>query len=66
MDFSIKFDTVTSGRSIVYIEGPHILFQKHIVFLSLKINFALANSEDPGAIWVFTVFAKVPGMGFPF
>ena len=44
--FSIKSDTVMSGWSIVYIEGPQISILKKIVFLSLKVNFAIANSAD--------------------
>ena len=47
MEFSIKFDTVKSGWSIVYIEGvTGYNFQKNIVLnLSLKIDFVLANRE---------------------
>ena len=29
------------------LRGHRLLFPKHIVFLSLKIDFALANSADP-------------------
>ena len=47
MEFSIKFYTVKSRRSIVYIKGPQVIISKTIVFLSLKINFVLANSADP-------------------
>ena len=37
-----------SGWSIIYIEGSKvIIFKKKIVFLSVKINFVLANSADP-------------------
>ena len=46
MDFPIKFDTVKSGWSIVYIEGLQVNIIH--VFHSLKIDFALANSADPG------------------
>ena len=36
MDFSIKFDTVKSGWSIVYIEGSQVIIsKKSIVFLSM-------------------------------
>ena len=47
MEFSIKFDIVKSGCSIVYIEGIQVIFPKNIIFFSLKIDFVLANSADP-------------------
>ena len=48
MEFSIKFDTVKSGWSIVYIEeSQDIISKKNIIFLSLKIDLVLANSADP-------------------
>ena len=46
-DFSTKFDIVKSGWSVVYIEGSHVVISKCIVFLSLKTDFAVANSADP-------------------
>ena len=42
MELSIKFETVKSGRSILYIEG----FHKNISFLSLNIEFVLEYSVD--------------------
>ena len=30
-------------------------FQGNIVFVSLEIDYVLANSADPGGIWVFAV-----------
>ena len=42
MELSIKFETVKSGRSILYIEGVH----KNITFLSLNIEFVLEYSVD--------------------
>ena len=47
MGFSIKFDTDKSGWSIVYIEGLQVTFFLKLYFLSLKIEFVLANSADP-------------------
>ena len=47
MEFSIKFNTVKSGWSIIYIEWLQAIISKIITFLSLKINFILANSADP-------------------
>ena len=47
MEFPIKFDTVKSGWSIVYTEGSQIIISKIIIFLSLKIDFGLANNADP-------------------
>ena len=54
MEFSIKFDTVKLGWSIVYIVGSQvIILESIIVFLTLK------NSADPDEmlhfIWVFNV-----------
>ena len=40
-----KATPITSAWAIVYIEGLKVL--KIIVFLSLKIDFVIANSEDP-------------------
>ena len=42
MELSIKFKTVKSGQSILYIE----VFHKNITFLSLNIEFVLEYSED--------------------
>ena len=39
-DFSIKFDTLKSEWSIVYIEGPKVIISKDIVILALKINLS--------------------------
>ena len=47
MDFSINLHTIKSEWSIIYMEGSQVMFSKNIVFLSLKIDFVLANSEDP-------------------
>ena len=47
MEFSIKFETFKSGWSIIYIEGSKVIFPKKCVFLSLKIDFVLANYADP-------------------
>ena len=47
MEFSVKFDTVKSGLSIVYIEGLQIKTSINIAFLSLKTDFVLINSADP-------------------
>ena len=44
MEFPIKFDTVKLGWSIVYIEGSLVIISKKNIFLSLKIEFVLANS----------------------
>ena len=60
MEFSIKFYTVKSGWSIVNIEGLKVRISKNIIFLSVKIDFVLANSADPDEmlhfICVFTVY----------
>ena len=66
MEFPIKLDTVKSGWSIVYAEGS-----KNIIFLSLKINFILANSADPDEMPNYAAFhlgahclPKYPFRGF--
>ena len=44
MEFSIKFDTVRPGWSIVYIEDLQVIISKIILcFCFLKIDFVLAN-----------------------
>ena len=48
MKFSIMFETFKSGWSIIYIlRGQRLYFPKNVAFLSLKINFVLANYADP-------------------
>ena len=48
MDISIKFDTVKSVWTIVYIyQIDKLYFPKNNVFLSLKTDFVLAKSADP-------------------
>ena len=44
MEFSIKFDIIKSGMSIVYVEGAHVIIYKNIVCLSLKIDFVLETA----------------------
>ena len=60
MEFSINQHTIKSGWSIIYIEESQVIIsKKKIVFLSLKIDFGLANSANPDEmqhfIWVFIV-----------
>ena len=63
MEFSIKFDKVQSGWSIVYSEGSQVIISKCIVFLSLKIILILANSVATlgGISSGSSLFAKAPG-----
>ena len=56
MEFSIKFDTVKSGWSIVCTEGLLVITFKNIAFLSMKIKFVLANSADHDEIPPYAVF----------
>ena len=56
MELPIKFDTVKSGWSIVYIEGSQVIISKNIEFLSLKIDFVLANSADPDEMPHYAAF----------
>ena len=44
MKISIKFDTVKSGWSIVYIEGLQVIVSKNIIFLSLRVDFVFTSS----------------------
>ena len=56
MEFSIKFDRVNAGWSNVYTEGSQVIISKNIVFLSLNINSALANSADPDEMLHYAAF----------
>ena len=57
MEFPIKFDTVKSEWSIIYIlRGHRLYFSKNTVFLSLKIIFVLTNSVDPDEMWHYAAF----------
>ena len=47
MEFSIKFDTITSGSAIVYIEGASVYDLKCNLFVSLNVDFVFTNSVDP-------------------
>ena len=61
MDLSIKFDTVKSGRSILYIEI--MITKTNIVFLSLNLGRSSGPHEVPhNATFhlVSSLFAKVP------
>ena len=51
-----NFDTVKSGWSIVYIEGFQVIISKNIMFLSLKIDFVIANSADPNEMPPYAAF----------
>ena len=46
MEFPIKFDTVESGWSIVYIVGSQVIISPKYC-ISPKIDFVFANSVDP-------------------
>ena len=58
MDFCITFDNTMSGWSIVYIKESQVIISKNnsIVFLSLEIEFVLANSVDPDEMPRFVAF----------
>ena len=58
MEFSIKFDTVKSRWSIIYIEGLHLIIskKKRYIFLFLKIVFVLAISADPDEMLPYAAF----------
>ena len=56
MEFPIKFDTSKSGWSIVYNEGSQVIIFKIIVFISLKIDFVLANSVEPDEMTHYVAF----------
>ena len=56
MEYSIKFDTVKSGWSIIYIEGLQVIISKHIVFLSLEIHFVSANNAGSDEMPPYAAF----------
>ena len=57
MGCPIKLHTIKLGWSIPYIEGSQvIILKKIIVFLSLKIDFVLANSVDPDEMLHYAAF----------
>ena len=56
MEFSIKFDTVKSGWSIVYTEGSQVIISPKTYFFSLKIDIGLANNADPGEMPHYAAF----------
>ena len=45
MEFSIKLNMVQDG-ALYILRGNRLLFLNNIIFLSLQINFVLANSAD--------------------
>ena len=56
MEVQIKYATVKSGWPIVYIEGFQVIISKNITFLSLRIDFVLANSAHPDEIPHYAAF----------
>ena len=56
MDSSFWFYTVHLGWSIVYIEGLQVILFKNIIFISLKIDFVLANSAEPDEMPHYAAF----------
>ena len=56
MECSKKVDTITIGWSIVYIEGLQVIKSKNIIFLSLRIDFVLANSTDTDEMSPYVAF----------
>ena len=47
MEFSIKFDIVKSVDGLLYtLMGCRLYSSNNVIFLSLKINFFLANSSN--------------------
>ena len=44
------------GWSIVYIDGSQVIISKNIVFISMKMDFVLANSVDPDEMLHYTAF----------
>ena len=59
MEFPIKFDTVKSGWSIIFIEGSQVIIFRKILYynvFSLKINFVLPNSADPDELPHYAAF----------
>ena len=55
MEYSIKLYAIKSGWSIVYIEGSQVIILKN-AFLSLKIDFILANREYPDEMLHYAAF----------
>ena len=56
-EFSIKFDTVKPGWSIVYIEWSQVIIsKKYCISLFLKADFLLANSADPDEMPHYAAF----------
>ena len=72
MEFSIKLDTVKLGWSIVYTEGSQVIISNFFfLFLSLKMDFVLANSAEPDKMQHYVAFhlglhclPKYPVRGF--
>ena len=57
MEFSIKFDSVKSGWSIVYIEGLQDTILKKILYFFLwRFDFVLANSADSDEMLHYVAF----------
>ena len=55
MDFSIKFDPVTSGWFIVFFEWSQVKTLKIYKFLSVRID-VFANSADPDEMLNYAAF----------
>ena len=56
MNSSFLLYKIYLGWSIVYIEGSQIIISKKYCFLSLKIDFVLANNADPDEMPHYVAF----------
>ena len=48
--------TIKLGWSIIYIEGSKIIISKNTAFLSLKIDYVLANTVNPNEMLIHAGF----------
>ena len=56
MNSSYLYYKIHFGLSIVYIEGSQVIISKKYCFITLKINFVLANSADSDEMLHYAAF----------
>ena len=56
MDFFIHIKAIRMGLSILYLKGSQVGITNHGVFLSLRIDFTVANSVGPDEMPHYVAF----------
>ena len=56
MEFPLRLIQLSQDGPLYILRGNRLSFTQNIIFLSLKIDFVLANSADPGEMSPYVEF----------